>query len=216
MGSPGSVKVPDFVVEPMRDSGCGLVVSWQEFRILMLSPTLAVTSKDKTIWRLRDELIGHVASVVPWAAAVEQKMKDLDGQLRGLKLTEERAEAAEAQLDSLQKEVSAVRFGAVKRERGTVWCGYEYKTRRREQRVQRNLRLTMEQKGRKQNLHLLSTSIASTLPPQKGQAPEACCLPSSVSSSSQTYNVVTHMMNIYVSVCDGMMDLMVWLFGTER
>ncbi|KAK1361067.1 hypothetical protein POM88_045541 [Heracleum sosnowskyi] len=45
---------------------------------------------------------------VPWAASLEQKVKDLDLQIRGLRLTEERAEAAEGQLETMEKEVSSL------------------------------------------------------------------------------------------------------------
>ncbi|KAK1368311.1 hypothetical protein POM88_034403 [Heracleum sosnowskyi] len=53
------------------------------------------------------ELLGHITMVIPWATTVEQKVKDLDLQLRGLKLAEEMGETAEGQLDALHKEVSS-------------------------------------------------------------------------------------------------------------
>ena len=62
-----------------------------------------------------------------------------------------------------------------------------HNSRRREQRVQRYFLLILRQRGRQQSFHCLSTSIAYTLPRQKGQVPGACCLPSSCSFSSHTH-----------------------------
>lgn len=46
-------------------------------------------------------------------------------------------------------------------------------------------------------LHINSFDFSAAV----GQAPEACCLPSSLSSSSQRYNVVTHIMLIDMQLC---------------
>lgn len=56
-----------------------------------------------------------------------------------------------------------------------------------EHEVQKYFLLMLKQMGKKQKLHRHSTSKASTLPPQCGQHPGACCLPNSFSSTSHRY-----------------------------
>ncbi|KAK1360682.1 hypothetical protein POM88_045156 [Heracleum sosnowskyi] len=103
------------------------------------------------------ELIGHVALVVPWVATVEQKVKDLGSQLRGLKLTEERAEAAEAQLDSLHKEVASLqqRLAQVMTDRDSVKIDLDAAFVRLN-RVKSSLRASRKSEKKAQKLVLLS------------------------------------------------------------
>ncbi|KAK1394763.1 hypothetical protein POM88_013819 [Heracleum sosnowskyi] len=77
------------------------------FRSFILPKDHAVYDREKAT-SAYSELLGHTTMAVPWAAVFEQKVKDLDIQLRGLKLVEERADAAENQVEALGKEVSSL------------------------------------------------------------------------------------------------------------
>ncbi|KAK1404279.1 hypothetical protein POM88_003884 [Heracleum sosnowskyi] len=103
------------------------------------------------------ESIGHVALVVPWVATVEQKVKDLGSQLRGLKLTEERAEAADGQLDSLHKEVASLqqRLAQVMTDRDSVKIDLDAAFVRLN-RAKSNLRASRKAEKKAQKLVLMS------------------------------------------------------------